>query len=45
MTRETQRIEECIHCAKTFEDGEYYWKDARNRCYCVDNACGWEDEY
>jgi predicted nucleic acid-binding Zn-ribbon protein len=44
MTRETQRIEECTHCGKVFDDGEQYWKDAHNRCYCYDERCGWNDE-
>ena len=44
MRRHTQTIEECEHCGKVFEAGEDYWKDAHNKCYCVDNACGWEDD-
>ena len=44
MYRYTQTIEECHYCGKQFENGEDYWKDAINRCYCVDNACGWEDD-
>ena len=44
MRRYTQNIEECEHCGKTFENGEDYWKDAHNKCYCFDNACGWEDD-
>lgn len=44
MRKYTQNIEECEHCGKTFENGEDYWKDAHNKCYCVDNACGWEDD-
>lgn len=44
MRRYTQTIEECEHCGKVFEAGEDYWKDAHNKCYCVDNACGWEDD-
>ena len=44
MKRYTQTIEECEHCGKVFETGEDFWKDAHNKCYCVDNACGWEDD-
>jgi len=44
MRKETQRIEECSFCGRTFEDHEEFWKDARNLCYCMDNACGWEDD-
>lgn len=44
MRRYTQNIAECDHCGKVFEDGEDYWKDARNKCYCTDNKCGWEDD-
>lgn len=44
MRKYTQNIEECEHCGKVFENGENYWKDAHNKCYCVDNACGWEDD-
>jgi len=44
MRRCTQKIEECEHCGKVFENGEHYWKDSLNKCYCVDNACGWEDD-
>ena len=44
MRRHTQSIENCTHCNKVFEDGEDYWKDSRNNCYCIDNECGWEDE-
>lgn len=44
MRRYTQNIAECEHCSKVFEDGEDYWKDAHNKCYCTDNKCGWEDD-
>ena len=44
MRRYTQNIAECEHCGKVFENGENYWKDAHNKCYCTDNKCGWEDD-
>jgi hypothetical protein len=43
MRRHTQIIEECEHCGKIFEAGEDYWKDSYGMCYCIDNACEWED--
>lgn len=44
MRKHRQKIEECEHCGKVFEDGEDYWMDSVNKCYCVDNSCGWEDD-
>jgi hypothetical protein len=44
MIRERQRIEDCSCCGRTFDDQEEFWKDARGRCYCMDNAFGWEDD-
>ena len=45
MRRHTQRIRECEHCGKTFEDMEEYWLDSYGNARHTDNKCGWEDDY
>jgi len=45
MRRHTQRIRECEHCGKTFEDMEEYWLDSYGKARHTDNKCGWEDDY